>query len=159
MSIKLGEISKSFSIGLALVEDAQKRQFIGEFLAATAPIVEKVASDQIQMFVSDINSQLNPHAKVELIFEGGNLMPKVTNLGDDIKSRRSYIEGRENISRFLVRMPAAVKQRASDAAHKAGISLNNWTVTVLERAVENLKENRTQVATPRGDDENKYDKG
>ena len=46
----------------------------------------------------------------------------------------------DSISKVLVRMPSEVKSRATDAAHRAGTSLNSWTVSVLDRAVSNLRE-------------------
>ena len=37
-------------------------------------------------------------------------------------------------------MPSEVKERASEAAKRAGTSMNAWTVRTLERALENLRQ-------------------
>lgn len=56
----------------------------------------------------------------------------------------------DNISRVLVRMPPAVKERATESAKRAGISLNSWTENTLERALENLRQYQAQEKTTNG---------
>ena len=45
-------------------------------------------------------------------------------------------------------MRSNIKERAAELAQRAGISLNSWTVTILERAVENLKRNQPETQAP-----------
>ena len=66
-------------------------------------------------------------------------MSDVVPLAEDISRGRSAVFDGNTISKVLVRMPSDVTSMAAEAAQKAGTSLNNWTVTVLERALVNMR--------------------
>jgi hypothetical protein len=56
-------------------------------------------------------------------------------------------------------MPSNIKERAAESAQRAGVSLNSWTVNILERAVENLKRNQPETETPDEDTETDENQG
>jgi hypothetical protein len=45
-------------------------------------------------------------------------------------------------------MPSGVKERATESAQRAGVSLNSWTVDILERALENLRQRQSGTEQP-----------
>ena len=45
-------------------------------------------------------------------------------------------------------MPSSVKERATESAQRAGVSLNSWTVDILERALENLRQRQSEPDDP-----------
>ena len=59
----------------------------------------------------------------------------------------------DSVSKVLLRMPSNIKERAAESAQRAGVSLNSWTVNILERAVGNLKRNQPEAPAPDEDGE------
>ena len=149
MSIELREISEASRRGLILVEDAERRQFLEQFLDSTAPLVEGALRAELQVFVDEINSQLAPYARLRMVQEGTRLLPEIVSLGEENGSVRTRRDAKESISKVLVRMPSSVKHRATEAAQRTGISLNNWTVNILERALGNLREHQQGSNRPK----------
>ena len=47
-------------------------------------------------------------------------------------------------------MPSTIKELASESAQRAGVSLNSWTVNLLERALVNLRQHQPGVKDPEG---------
>ena len=47
-------------------------------------------------------------------------------------------------------MPSNVKDRATESAQKAGVSLNSWTVDILERALDNLRQRQNETQDSEG---------
>ena len=140
MSFDLRRIVEAQKKALALVETPEKREALERFLESSGPLVESAARDALHEIVEEINAQLAPHARIRLVQEGSKLVPEVVTLAEEVGGRRAVVIDSDSISKVLVRMPSEVKSRATDAAHRAGTSLNSWTVSVLDRAVSNLRE-------------------
>ena len=142
MPIDLRKIVDSQKKALALVEDPEKREALERFLESSGPLVEAAARDAIHELIEEMNDQLAPHSRIRLVQEGSKVLPEVVFLADDIGRRRTVVIDGDSISKVLVRMPSEVKTKAAEAAQKAGTSLNGWTVSVLERALVNLRDRR-----------------
>ena len=135
---------------LNLVEDCEKRNMLEEFVDSTRPLVESAAREALQTIAEDINLQLPPQLKLRLIQGGSRLMAEVVSTSEAPSSTRMGRFDGDYISRVLVRMPSAVKERAAESAKRAGISLNSWTVSTLERALENVRQYQTQEQPKNG---------
>ena len=147
MSFDLRRIAEAQKKSVAFVENAEQRRILEQFVESAGALVEAAARDALQELADEINSQLAPGARVRLVQEGSKVVPEVVSLGNDSGRARTLAVDSETISKVLVRMPSDVKAMAADAAQKAGTSLNNWTVNILERALVNLRER--QEATSR----------
>ncbi len=146
----IGAASKK---ALNLVEDPERRRMLEEFVDSTAPLVEAAAREALQELIEEINAQLAPHARLRLVQDGSNLAAEVVPLGDEQPGAWSLRLESDSVSKVLLRMPSNIKERAAESAQRAGVSLNSWTVNILERAVENLKRNQTETETPDEDTE------
>jgi predicted HicB family RNase H-like nuclease len=109
-------------------------------LDSTGPLVESEARNAFQNLLDEINDQLAPHARIRLIQEGTRLSAEVVTLGEERRRGWTLHLDSDTISKVLVRMPSNVKDRATESAQKAGVSLNSWTVDILERALDNLRQ-------------------
>ncbi len=132
---------------LTLVEDQERHRMLEEFVDSTAPLVEAAAREAAQELVEEINAQLAPHARLRLVQDGANLVAEVVPLGDEQPGTWSVRLDSDTVSKVLLRMPSNIKERAAESAQRAGVSLNSWTVSILERAVENLKRNQPETQT------------
>ena len=144
MSIDLRRIAEAQKKALVMVETQDSREFLEKFLEGSSPLVEAAARDVLHEFVEEINVQLAPHSRLRLIQEGGNIVPEIVSLNEEINRGRRVAIDRDTISKVLVRMPSDVKTMATEAAQKAGTSLNSWTVNILERALVNLRERQQE---------------
>ena len=144
----LRKIADAPSKALAMVEDPDRRRILEQFLENTGPLVEAAARDQLQQFVDEINAQLAPHARLRLIQEGTRLTPDIIQLSEETGRGWTLRLDNDTISKVLLRMPSNIKELATESAQKAGVSLNSWTVTILERALENLRQHQPGVKDP-----------
>lgn len=144
MSIDLRRIAEAQKKALVMVENSDSREFLENFLEGSSPLVEAAARDLLHELVEEVNIQLAPHSRLRLIQEGGNVVPEIISLNEEINRGRRVVIDRDTISKVLVRMPSDVKTMATEAAQKAGTSLNSWTVNILERALVNLRERQQE---------------
>jgi predicted HicB family RNase H-like nuclease len=150
MPIDFHDIADASKKALNLVDDAERRRFVEQFLDSTGPLVEAAARNAFQNLLDEINDQLAPHARIRLIQEGTRLAAEVVTLGEERRRGWTLHVDSDTISKVLVRMPSSVKDRATESAQKAGVSLNSWTVDILERALENLRQRQSGTNDPEG---------
>ncbi len=153
------EISQATRKALVLIEDPERRRIIEEFLDSTAPLVEVATSEALQALMEEINAQLGPQNRIRLFQEGTRVVAEVLPMTEEhIRARIERMEG-ETISKLLVRMPSSIKERATESARRAGVSLNSWTVSILERTVENLKTSQPGNQAAKTNDSNSGESG
>ena len=145
MSFDLRRIAEAQKKALALVENAERRRILEQFVESSGPLVEAAARDALQELANEINAQLAPGARVRLVQEGSRVIPEIVSLGEDLGQGRTLVIDSDAVSKVLVRMPSDVKSLAAEAAQKAGTSLNNWTVNILERALVSLRDRQEQA--------------
>ena len=148
MPFDLRRIAQSQKVALTLVDSADRQHILEQFIESSGPLVEAAARDELQHLIDGLNAQLAPGARVRLIQEGSTVVPEIISLGEEPTRGRTRVMDSDSISKVLVRMPSEVKTKAADAAQKAGTSLNNWTVNVLERALVNLRDRQERAGQP-----------
>ena len=154
MPIDLRTITDTQKKAAVLIENPERRRTLEQFLEHCGPLVEAAARDALHTLIEEVNEQLAPSARIRLVQEGTSVVPEVVSLGEEAGiGRKAVIDG-VSISKVLVRMPSDVKAMATDAAQKAGTSLNNWTVNVLDKAVTSLRDRqqRSEQTTTRNQD-------
>lgn len=150
MAIDFHDIANASKKALNLVDDRERRRMLEEFVESTGPLVEAAARDAFHSLLDEINEQLAPHARIRLIQEGTRLAAEVVTLGEERRPGWSLHLDSDTISKVLLRMPSSVKERATESAQRAGVSLNSWTVDILERALENLRQRQGGTEQPEG---------
>ena len=158
MAIDFHDIAAASKKALNLVDDAERRRFVEQFLDSTGPLVEAAARNAFQNLLDEINDQLAPHARIRLIQEGTRLSAEVVTLGEERRRGWTLHLDSDTISKVLVRMPSNVKDRATESAQKAGVSLNSWTVDILERALDNLRQRQSGTEDSEGGKEMSEDR-
>ena len=146
MAVQLNTVTESLSRTLSLVEDPQRRELLEQFVNSAGPLAEAAALQALHQMAGEINALLAPQARVRLFQEAGAWVPEVITTENDSGAEWRLRLDRDVISRVLIRMPSEVKERASEAAKRAGTSMNAWTVRTLERALENLRQRQQTEA-------------
>ena len=147
MPVDLRTIAEAQKKALALIENPERRQILERFAENSGPLIEAKIRDALQILVEEINAQLAPGARLRLVQEGSTVVPEIVFLGDEAKKETPKGFDSDSISKVLVRMPSDVKTKAADAAQKAGTSMNNWTVSVLERALVGLRDRQEKASS------------
>ena len=156
MPIDFRDIPAAARKVLLLVEDPERRKALEQFMDSASPLVESAAREAVQELVEEINAQLAPHAQVRLVQNANQITAEVIQVGSERGRRGSPRLDGDTISKVLIRIPSTIKDMAAESAKKAGMSLNSWTVDILERAIDNLTESRKEYdsdAEPAKDDD------
>ena len=146
MSFDLRRIAEAQKKALALVENPERRRILEQFVESSGLLVEAAARDAVQELADEITAQLIPGARVRLVQEGSKVVPEIVSLGEELKRGRTLVKNSDRVSKVLVRMPSDVKTMATEAAQRAGTSLNKWTVNVLERTLVSLRERQEKAS-------------
>ena len=70
MPFDLRRIADAQKKALALVEDAERRRVLEQFIESSGPLVEAAARDALQYLADEINAQIAPGARLRLVQEG-----------------------------------------------------------------------------------------
>ena len=122
---------------LALVEDEARRRQIETYIEAARTPVERAVFDLMSSLVSAIDERLGEQYRVRLAYRPGGLeldIEEKASNGED-GARWSTQEG--DVEKITIRIPAELKDLATEAAAKAGTSANTWFIKALARSLRN----------------------
>ncbi len=121
---------------LALIEGDERRRQIEAYVEAAHLPVERAVFDLMSQLVQTIDERVGEHYRIRLAYRTGGLgleiEEKVQN-GDE--ARWSTLDG--DVEKITIRIPAELKDLATQAAQQAGTSANSWFVKALARAIRN----------------------
>ena len=119
---------------LALIEGDDRRRQIEAYIEAARTPVERAVFDVMSELAQAIDQRVGDHYRVRLAYRPGGLgleiEEKVQN-GDE--ARWTALEG--DVEKITIRIPAELKDLATQAAAQAGTSANSWFVKALARAI------------------------
>jgi hypothetical protein len=122
---------------LALIESDDRRRQIEAYLEAARPQVERAVYDITSQLVESIAEQVGDHYRVRLAYRAGGLALEVEEkVGDGEEARWAAMEG--DVEKITIRIPAELKDLATQAAASAGTSANTWFIKALARALRNM---------------------
>lgn len=125
----------AFKQPLALIDNDDRRRQIEAYVEAARTPVERAVFDVMSELVHAIDERVGEHYRVRLAYRPGGLgleiEEKVQN-GDE--ARWTALEG--DVEKITIRIPAELKDLATQAAAQAGTSANSWFVKALARAIK-----------------------
>lgn len=123
---------------LPLVEDPQRRAQLEAYIEAARPQVERAVFDLMSQLVATLGEQVGDHYRVRLAYRPEGLALEVEEkVQDGDEERWSALEG--DVEKITIRVPAELKDLATQAASRAGTSANSWFVKALARAIRNVE--------------------
>jgi hypothetical protein len=124
---------------LALVEGDERRRQIEIYVDAVRVPLERAAYDLLSQAIQAIDERVGDHYRVRLAYRPDGpaieVEEKVGGEGDE--ARWSALEG--DVEKITIRIPAELKDLATQAAASAGTSANAWFVKALARALRNME--------------------
>lgn len=121
---------------LSLVESDERRRAIEAYLEAARPQLERAIFDLMSELASSIDEQTGERYRIRLSYRPGGLALDIEEkVQDGDEARWSTLEG--DMEKVTIRIPAELKDMATQAASQAGTSANTWFVKALARALRN----------------------
>jgi hypothetical protein len=119
---------------LALVDNDERRRQIETYVEAARIPLERAVHDLLSQVVGSIDEQVGEHYRIRLAYRPGGLTVEVEEkTGNGDEARWASLEG--DIEKITIRIPAELKDLATQAAQRGGTSANSWFVKALARAL------------------------
>ena len=129
-------IFQSLKSLLAVVDNEERRKQIEGYIEAARPQLERAVFDLLSKFAEALNEQVGAHYKINLSYRAGLLDVEVRPV-ETGEAREDVVwslaEG--DVEKITLRIPAELKELATEAAAKASLSANSWFLRMLARSL------------------------
>ena len=131
-------VFEAFKQPLALVESDDRRRAIEAYLEAARTPVERAVFDLISQVVQGIDERVGEHYRLRLAYRPDGLALEVEEkVQNGEEASWASLEG--DVEKITIRIPAELKDLATQAAQRAGTSANTWFIKALARALRNME--------------------
>ena len=132
------EIFQTLKGLLRVIDNDEKRRQIESYIDAAQAPVERAVFDLLSHFAEAVDGQISGHYRVSLSYRPGvlDLEVRPSEPGEQQSDDWSSMPEGE-VEKITLRIPSELKELATEAAARGGISVNSWFVRVLARAVRN----------------------
>lgn len=124
---------------LALIDDDERRRQIDTYIEAARVPLERAVFDLMSELVQAVDDRLGEQYRARLAYRAGGLAleidEKVHQEGDE--ARWSGTEG--DVEKITIRVPAELKDLATQAAARAGTSANSWFIKALAKSLRSME--------------------
>ena len=129
----------AFKQPLALVESDERRRAIEAYLEASRTPVERAVFDLISQVVQSIDERVGEHYRLRLAYRPDGLSLEVEEKVQNNGEEASWASLEGDVEKITIRIPAELKDLATQAAQRAGTSANTWFIKALARALRNME--------------------
>lgn len=138
--LRTGPLFDALKQPLALVESDERRRAIETYIEAARIPLERAVHDLMSQLVQAVDERVGEHYRVRLAYRpdglGLEVEERVQNAAGD-EAGWAALEG--DVEKITIRIPAELKDMATQAAQRAGTSANTWFVKALARALRNIE--------------------
>jgi hypothetical protein len=125
------------------VEDQEKRQAFERYVEAARYPLERAVFDLLSELVAAVDTQVHDRYRLRLSYRPGALLLDVDPVSQpetprDVPEWTSAGDG--ETEKITIRIPAELKDLATQAASSAGLSANSWFVRALARSLRTMDE-------------------
>lgn len=133
MTITFESVLNAFDTALELVEDPEQRDRLQRVIDASQASVERAAQDLVAGMIEEVNADL-VGATIELRHTANGLEVSVSReAADPIDPDEPWRYADSELEKVTLRLPVELKDRATNAAKEAGVSVNAWFTRLLAR--------------------------
>jgi hypothetical protein len=124
---------------LGVIDNPERREQVERYIDSAQVLLERSVFDLLSRFAETVNGEVAAHYQVSLSYRPGvlDLDVRQTSPGEERAEVWSLAEG--EVEKITLRIPAELKELATEAAAKAGLSVNAWFVRVLARALRSAE--------------------
>lgn len=120
---------------LALVEEPARRAALERYIEAARPHLERAIVDLMAALIEATEEQLGESYRLRLSYRGGVLSLEVDTVPAGGLTDVAWLTADGEMDKVTIRLPAELKDLASQAAASAGISVNSWFIRAVATAV------------------------
>ena len=126
---------------LAVVDNPERRSQIEDYVDAARSPLERSVFDLLSRFAETVDAEVAPHYQVTLGYRPGalDLEVRAGERAEDEEPEETWKLSEGEVEKITLRIPAELKDLATEAAAKAGLSVNSWFVRVLARALRSAE--------------------
>ena len=134
---------------LALVEDDERRRAIETYIEAARLPLERAVYDLMSELAASIDQRVSEHYRIRLAYRPEGLALEIeekAHNGGAEEGEWTAMEG--DVEKITIRIPAELKDLATQAAQRAGTSANTWFIKALARAARNIEVQQAREERP-----------
>lgn len=124
---------------LGIVDSPERRKQVEDYIEAARMPLDSSVSELLSRFTDAINTEVSAHYDVSLGYRPGVLNLEVRAREPSEQAEETWSLGEGEVEKITLRIPAELKELATEAAAKAGLSVNSWFVRVLARALRSAQ--------------------
>ncbi len=124
---------------LAVIDNEERRKQIEAYIDAARSPLERAVFDLLSQFAQSVNSQVSAHYKINLSYKPGLLDVEVAPVEPGARADETWSFAEGDVEKITLRIPAELKELATEAASKASLSANSWFLRMLARALRNAE--------------------
>lgn len=151
IEFKTDSVFEALRTPLGLVEDEQKRQAFERYVEAARYPLERAVFDLLSELVSAADAQVSDRYRLRLSYRPGALQLDV----EPVQGAREESPPEDlpdwtadgETEKITIRIPAELKDLATQAAATAGLSANSWFVRAMARSLRAM-EDRPDIPRP-----------
>lgn len=154
IEFKTDSVFEALKSPLGLVEDEQKRQAFERYVEAARYPLERAVFDLLSELVSAADAQVSDRYHLRLSYRPGALqldVEPVAGAAPDAarEDLPDWTVADGDTEKITIRIPAELKDLATQAAAGAGLSANSWFVRAMARSLRAMEERPDAPRPPR----------
>ena len=140
MEFTTESIFQALKSPLAVVDSPERRTQLEDYVDAARLPLERSVFDLLSNFAEAVDAEVSSHYQVALSYRPGvlDLQVQASEQAEQPEEPWSLAEG--EVEKITLRIPAELKDLASEAAARSGLSVNSWFVRVLASALRRAEE-------------------
>ena len=140
MEFTIESIFKALRAPLAVVDNPERRSQIEDYIEAARPPLERSVFDLLSSFAESVDAEVGANYKVSLRYRPGALDLEVRASEQEAEPDEAWTRAEGEVEKITLRLPAELKDLATEAASKSGLSVNSWFVRAIARALRRAEE-------------------
>jgi hypothetical protein len=132
-------IFKSLKSLLGIIENEERRKQIEAYIDSARVPLERSVFDLLSKFADEVDGELSGEYKVNLRYRPGELELNVERPTPGEATAESFSMAEGDVEKITLRIPSELKDLATEAAARSGLSLNSWFVRMLARSVRDVE--------------------
>jgi hypothetical protein len=123
---------------LALIENDERRRAIESYIETARLPLERAAYDLASQLVESIDQRVGDRYRIRLAYRPHGLALEVEEKANGNGEEAAWASLEGDVEKITIRIPAELKDLATQAAQRAGTSANTWFIKALARALRNM---------------------
>lgn len=140
MEFTIESIFKALRDPLAMVDNPERRSQLEDYVEAARPPLERSVFDLLSRLAETVDEEVGENYQVSLRYREGALILDVRASEREEEAEETWTRAEGDVEKITLRLPAELKDLATEEATKSGLSINSWFVRAIARALRRAEE-------------------